>query len=74
MYPAATNVDRSEQYVVVTLRDDDTAALNRWLGERGLYVSHLARRARTLEDAFMDATRGDAPAAAPHQAQLQGIA
>jgi ABC-2 type transport system ATP-binding protein len=75
LYPGATHVERREQFVVVTLRDDDTGALNRWLGERGLFVSHLARRARTLEDAFMDATRTGQSAVDENQpTQLQGVA
>ncbi|HEX6640049.1 MAG TPA: ATP-binding cassette domain-containing protein [Thermoanaerobaculia bacterium] len=75
MYPGATLVERRERVVVANLSNDDTAALNRWLGERGLYVSHLARRTRTLEDAFMDATRADTtPAANSDHRQLQGAA
>ena len=75
MYPGATHIERRDQAVVATLKEDDTAALNRWLGERGLYVSHLARRTRTLEDAFMDATRADTmPAAPAANRQLQGVA
>ena len=75
LYPGATHVERREQFVVVTLADDDTASLNRWLGERGLFVSHLARRARTLEDAFLDATRdGSLSATRTDRTQLQGVA
>ena len=75
MYPGATHVERRDKLVIATLGDDDTAALNRWLGERGLYVSHLARRARTLEDAFMDATRDRSLGAGSNdRTQLQGVA
>jgi ABC-2 type transport system ATP-binding protein len=75
LYPGATHVGRREQFVVVTLKDDDAGALNRWLGERGLFVSHLARRTRTLEDAFLDATRPEAsPTATADSMQLEGVA
>ena len=75
LYPGATRVERRGQSVVVTLKEDDSAALNRWLGERGLFVAHLARRTRTLEDAFLDATRADARhAGGDAKAPLQGAA
>ena len=55
-YPEAASVRASDQGLVVALASDDLAALNRYLTGRGIHVSHLARRHRSLEDAFMDLT------------------
>lgn len=55
-YPAVSSVRVEDGTVCVTLDDGDTAALNRYLAQQGLYVSHLALRARTLEDAFLELT------------------
>jgi ABC-2 type transport system ATP-binding protein len=45
--------------VVVRMDDGDAAALNRFLAGQGIYVSHLAPRRSSLEDAFIELTRGD---------------
>lgn len=60
-YPPAISVSLDDDTVVVELERPDLAALNRFVVERGLYLSHLAERPRTLEDAFMELT-GTAPA------------
>lgn len=57
-YPAAGAVRRRDGMVVAELSDDDLGALNRFLAERGVFASHLARVQRTLEDAFLEATSG----------------
>ena len=59
VFPEATSVRASDEGLVVALASDDLAALNRYLAGRGIYVSHLARRHRSLEDAFMDLTGED---------------
>ncbi len=58
-FPEATSVRASDDGLVVALASDDLAALNRYLAGQGIYVSHLARRHRSLEDAFMDLTGED---------------
>jgi ABC-type multidrug transport system ATPase subunit len=55
-YPPVASVRVEDGTVCVTLDDGDTAALNRYLAGQGVYVSHLAVRARTLEDAFLELT------------------
>ncbi len=55
-YPEAASVRAANDGLVVALASDDLAALNRYLAGQGIYVSHLARRHRSLEDAFMDLT------------------
>lgn len=55
-YPGAASVRRDGHVVVAQLDDDDLAALNRFLAGRGIYVSHLSRRRRSLEDVFMELT------------------
>ena len=61
-FPEATSVRASDEGLVVALASDDLAALNRYLAGQGVYVSHLARRHRSLEDAFMDLTGEDGDA------------
>ena len=58
-YPETASVRRSEGGVVVTLKSDDLAALNRFLAGQGIHVSHLAPHRQSLEDVFMDLTGGD---------------
>ena len=57
-YPAARSVERDGDLVRVEVEDGDLAALNRWLGERGVHLSHLSLERRTLEDAFLESTGG----------------
>ncbi|MFW6201387.1 MAG: ABC transporter ATP-binding protein [Gemmatimonadota bacterium] len=61
-YPATASSAIREDMVVAELSDDDLSALNRYLAERGIYVSHLVLRRRSLEDAFLELTGGTAPA------------
>ncbi len=58
-FPEAISVRASDEGLVVALASDDLAAVNRYLAGQGIYVSHLARRHRSLEDAFMDLTGED---------------
>ena len=55
-YPAARWARRRGDRLVAELEDGDLAALNEWLANRGIHVSHLALEARSLEDVFMEAT------------------
>jgi len=55
-YPAALWSDRRGDRVVAEVDDGDLAALNAWLGARGIHLSHMALEARSLEDVFMEAT------------------
>ncbi len=43
--------------LIVELADKDLAALNRFLAGKGVYLSHLAGRRQTLEEAFMELTQ-----------------
>jgi ABC-type multidrug transport system ATPase subunit len=51
-YPGASTVRRDADAVVAELADPDLAALNRYLVQRGVFVSHLAGRRPTLEEIF----------------------
>jgi ABC-2 type transport system ATP-binding protein len=59
-YPHATSATLDDDAVVVQLAgaggDDDAAAFNRYLSGQGIYVSHLARRGLSLEEAFIGLT------------------
>ena len=44
--------------VIVELKDDDLAALNAFLAGRGVFLSHLSLKRRSLEDAFIELTAG----------------
>lgn len=55
-YPAVLTTRRRDGVLLVELEDGDTAALNRFLSERGVHLSRLEPRRRTLEDAFLEAT------------------
>lgn len=58
-YPAARSVEREGDLVRVEVEDGDLAELNRWLGARGVHLSHLSLERRTLEDAFLESTGED---------------
>jgi len=61
-HPAARVVDREGGSLIVELEDEDPAALNRHLAERGVHVSRLEPRRRSLEDVFHEAIgSSDAP-------------
>ena len=55
-YPPARNVRLDDGTVVAELEDEDMAALNRFLGERGIWVEQLSRRSASLEDVFIELT------------------
>jgi ABC-2 type transport system ATP-binding protein len=58
VYPGAVSARVEEDTVIVELADADLSTLNRFVADRGVYLSHLALRQRTLEDVFMEATGG----------------
>jgi hypothetical protein len=64
-YPRATGATVDGDAVVVSLADDDSASLNRYLAGQGVYLSHLAPRRLSLEEAFMDLTKDDDLTARP---------
>jgi ABC-2 type transport system ATP-binding protein len=53
-FPGVVSVTLEGDTVLAEVKTDDTAALNRFVAERGVYLSHLAVRQRSLEDAFLD--------------------
>ena len=55
-YSGAVSARTEGESVLLELADDDLAAVNRFMVERGVYLSHLAVRHRTLEDVFMELT------------------
>ncbi|MFW6083603.1 MAG: ABC transporter ATP-binding protein [Gemmatimonadota bacterium] len=55
-YPAAGSIEREAGFVLAEVTDGDLAALNRWLAGRGIHLSHLSLKRRTLEDAFLEST------------------
>jgi ABC-2 type transport system ATP-binding protein len=55
-YPGTLGIRLSDGTIVAQLRDSDLGSLNRFLVERGIYVSRLALRQRSLEDAFLEIT------------------
>jgi ABC-2 type transport system ATP-binding protein len=55
-YPAALTASIEDETVVVELRDGDMAALNAFVAGRGVFLSHLALRQRSLEDVFIELT------------------
>lgn len=59
-YPQAGAVRRDGARILAEIDDDDLAALNRWLADREIHLSHLARRQASLEEAFIALT-GERP-------------
>lgn len=55
-FEGARSVTTIEDRVLVELDSREPAALNEFLAGRGIYVSHLARERRSLEDVFMQET------------------
>ena len=55
-HPAARIESREGGVLVVELEEGDPADLNRHLAGRGIHLSRLEPRRRTLEDAFLEAT------------------
>jgi ABC-2 type transport system ATP-binding protein len=66
-YQGTVNAVREGSDIVVELRDHDLAALNRFLSERNVHLSHLASQRQSLEDVFIGLT-GDRPDLAPGEA------
>lgn len=58
-FPGVVSAVIDGTIVVAELKGDDTAQLNRFLAARGIYVSHLAAKQRSLEDAFLELTGAD---------------
>jgi ABC-type multidrug transport system ATPase subunit len=47
-------IDRDE--VIAELKTDNLSGLNQFLADKGIFVSHLSQRKRSLEDAFLELT------------------
>jgi len=60
-YPRTVSTSIQEDMVVVELRDDDLAALNAFIAGRGIHLSHLALRQRSLEEVFIELTGAQLP-------------
>ncbi|HEY0673502.1 MAG TPA: ABC transporter ATP-binding protein [Longimicrobiales bacterium] len=58
-YPEAISARTSGEDVLVELRSNDLGSLNRYIAERGIYLTHLTLQQHTLEDVFMDLTRDE---------------
>ncbi|MFP4624217.1 MAG: ABC transporter ATP-binding protein [Gemmatimonadota bacterium] len=63
-YPGTVAVRREGEAVVAQLADGDLGDLNRFLTRGGIYLSRLAHRQRSLEDAFLEITRTEEEVAA----------
>ncbi|MGQ9806710.1 MAG: ATP-binding cassette domain-containing protein [Chlorobiales bacterium] len=57
-YPETVSVTDEGDGILVELQNDNLAALNQFLAEKGIYLSHLALQKKTLEEAFMEITQG----------------
>lgn len=55
-YPETVSVTDESDGVLVELQSDNLSALNQFLAERGIFVSHLALQKKTLEEAFIEIT------------------
>src|SRR5690606_16953163 len=66
-YHGAVAAARDGADVTVELRDDDLAALNRFLCHRDIHLPHLSLDKQSLEDVFIDLT-GDGPDLSPAEA------
>lgn len=55
-YPNTGLVSRDGDVVRAEVEDGDLAALNRWLTDHDVYLSHLSLEQRTLEQAFLEVT------------------
>ena len=60
-YPRTVSTVLQEDMVVVELRDDDLASLNAFVAARGVHLSHLALRQRSLEEVFIELTGATLP-------------
>lgn len=57
--PEVTSVRRTDDGVIVGLRGGDLAAVNGYLAGKGIHLSYLAPHRQSLEEVFIDLTRGD---------------
>ncbi|HEY2825234.1 MAG TPA: ABC transporter ATP-binding protein [Gemmatimonadales bacterium] len=55
-FPSAVSAVVDGNLVVAEISGNDAAALNQYLSGRGIFVSHLAVKQRSLEDAFLALT------------------
>jgi ABC-2 type transport system ATP-binding protein len=55
-YPEALSSRVEGEGVSIDLKTPDPAMLNRYLSERGIYLSHLSLRQQSLEDLFFEVT------------------
>jgi ABC-2 type transport system ATP-binding protein len=55
-YPEALSARVEGEGVAINLKVPDTAALNRYLSEREIYLSHLSLRQQSLEEVFLELT------------------
>lgn len=53
-YPGTQHTHRHTDRIIVELKDNDPAALNRYLAHQGIYLSELSEQERSLEEAFME--------------------
>jgi ABC-2 type transport system ATP-binding protein len=53
-YPGTQHTQRHNDRIIVELKDNDPAALNRYLAQQGIYLSELSEQERSLEEAFME--------------------
>jgi ABC-type multidrug transport system ATPase subunit len=56
-YPETLSIADEGEGVLVELLSDNLAALNQFLAEKGIYLSHLSLQKKTLEEAFMEITQ-----------------
>ncbi|MDH5643981.1 MAG: ABC transporter ATP-binding protein [Gemmatimonadota bacterium] len=57
-FPATVSTRQEDDFLLAELDDPDLAGLNKFVSEKGVFVSYLARRPRSLEDVFMEVTDG----------------
>jgi ABC-type multidrug transport system ATPase subunit len=62
-YPAAANIQRDGDVIIVELSDNDLAAANGFLAANGVLLSYLAPRQKSLEDVFIELTQEPGAAA-----------
>lgn len=57
-YSSATSVHRTDNGVIVKLKHQDFADVSRYLADQGIYLSYLAPHRQSLEQVFLELTRG----------------
>ena len=57
-YPDASSMRRTGEGVIAALESGDLASVTRYLAGHGIYLSHLAPYRPSLEEVFIDITRG----------------